>query len=548
MIVLPPEASLFAFAMGIIGWYGLVGNGVQLIYSDVKAAKSFDRDVRGLKEGLLRQQRRIEVWKMQWLVSEHAPDSMFVEFWGDAQYRGIKETLSDMAFNCNEAEKNLKTFMKLDEKKWKAMKRCQKRIYFIGLKGEYLRKLMNYIENAVDGLQDAAKNGWQRSSRSYMRKPDIDFKAVYHAGVGHLIVPIAMRTKKDADALHGSCRSAHESNKIELDLDIFNNTNPVLPAPSGSITSSIAVSRELGAAAVAKAAKNGLPVWKLLVQNSRTGNTDSVRMQVQRVEVRSSEWVIFPVSVALSHIIDKADKSHFEDSDICFCNTIAEDSKRSSLEPLKSLRNLFSGNEHPSFTNEDMLGKISKFRVAFELAQACLLLLRTSWFPKICSCHIRCALCYPASTELTYNFGLQMGSNDHEAPRWGNEAMGDCWSIDNYNWNSLTRPLRHLGLLLIEIVIGSPILRIASDVSGAVESISFVQGDPSRLSDRSEKLEGMLDRVRKVFSGRDAAASAVRYCLTNVYPDAPTDDDMKKLLADYYLDVVAPYELLCQRS
>lgn len=529
MIVLPPEASIGAFAMGIIGWYGMVRNGVQLIYTDLKAAKSFDRDIEGLREGLLKQQRKIEKWKMQWLVSEDAPESLFLDFWGDAEYRGIKTTLSDMAANCNTTEKELKSFVQLDEKKWNAMTKCRKRILFIAVKGEYIRKLMDHIEKSVDGLQEAAKNGWQRSD--FLKKPNVDFAKVYHAGIGRLLVPIAMRIRDDADALHHSCRLAREDTTLALDLDIFNHTDPDIATHSGALTSSTVVSREASAATIAKAAKNDLFVWKLLVQNSQTTNMGSVRMQVQKVKVRNIRAV--GITVAVDRIMrGNADKSHFEISGICFSIAMAQNSNHSSPEPHRTLRDLFSGNDPPSFTNEDMLGKISKFRVVFELAQACLLLLRTSWFPRICSCHLRCARCFSASAELTYDIGLQMGSVSHETPRWATEVTGHCWGIDNYNWNSLTRPLRHFGLLLIEIVIGTPIRHIHSDTSGVIGSIDWAE--------RSDSLENVLTRVRRAFSGREAAEDAVRYCLTKVYPEAPMDDDMKDLLAEYYLDVVAP--------
>ena len=541
MIVLPAGASIGAFIMSVIGWYGVVRNGIQVIYSDYRAVKSFDRDIKGLGEGFSKQQRRLEEWKMQWLVSEDAPQSMFLDFWGDVEHQAIKTLLSGMVENCNLAEKDLKPFMKLDKEKWNAMKGCAKRIYFIGVKGKPLRELLQQIEGAADGLDAAAKAGWRR--KDYVRKESIDFKAVYHTGIGRLLIPIAMQTKADADALHASCRSAQGTLKLELDLDIFDSRKTVFTTQPGGPTSSIGFSRESSAAEIAKAAKNGLFTWKLLVVQDSQEDTNSFRMQINRVQVPQSRCLSVPV--ALDNIMkSNIDQSHFTFAGIYFSIAMAQDSNHYSPRPHQTLRHLLSENQPPSFRNEDMLGKISKFRVAFELAQACLLLLRTTWFPRICSCHLQCALCAPASEEHTYDFGLHMGSIDHQVPRWA-ATNGSCWGIDNYNWNSLTRPLRHSGLLLIEIVIGTPIYRIDVDDASAIRSISFMRSDPpAEMTPSTMNLGNILADVRTAFSGREAAENAVRYCLTKVCPEAPTDEEMKALLAEYYVDVVAPYEYL----
>lgn len=134
-----------------------------------------------------------------------------------------------------------------------------------------------------------------------------------------------------------------------------------------------------------------------------------------------------------------------------------------------------------------------------------------------------------------------MGVVDHEAPRWGTTIMDNCWGFAEENsWNFLTRPLRRFGLLLVEIILGTPILCITSNRQGIIETITFVEGRPPDLARRSETLDQVLNRVYTAFGRKQAARKAVRYCLSTVYPEAPMDDDMKTLLAELYSDVVAP--------
>ena len=120
-------------------------------------------------------------------------------------------------------------------------------------------------------------------------------------------------------------------------------------------------------------------------------------------------------------------------------------------------------------------------------------------------------------------------------------TLNTCWGVAGYNWNYLTTPLRRTGLLLVEIILGAPILRARSDPSGVIISIEFVEGPPSQLTRRPDIVEDVLVRVQSSSKQRSAVTDAVRYCLSEVYPEAPTDDEMRDILAKFYMNVVEPY-------
>lgn len=346
-----------------------------------------------------------------------------------------------------------------------------------------------------------------------------------------------MQTRAVANALHDSCRTAQENTTLELDLDIFNQSGSVFANISDTSPSSAAMSRELCVIGIAKAAIDGHVSWNVLGQNNLTGDMTSIRMQVKEAKMPRNGCDIAPVAL-MRTMQGNPETSHFTSSGICFSVATAQHSAHLRPEQRQTLRHLLSENTPPAFTNENVLEELSKFRVAFELAQACLLLLRTSWFPRICSCHIRCARSAPASTQF---FGLRMGSIDHESPRWGTTVLENCWGAAEDNWNSLTRPLRRSGLLLIEIVLGTPILQITSDQNGIIRSITFVEGNPPDLGRPTVTVEKVLRRVHSAFGDQNRKAqNALRYCLSKIYPEAPTDDEMQSMLSEYYHDVVAP--------
>ena len=160
-------------------------------------------------------------------------------------------------------------------------------------------------------------------------------------------------------------------------------------------------------------------------QNFATGNLESVRMQVKKAKLPSFECPVTSVAVTLV-MQGNAKRSHFTSSGTCFSIEMAAIPNQSSPEPRQTLRHILFAISLPSFADENLLREVSKFRVAFELAQACLLLLRTSWFSDICSCQIRCARSFSASFQFMYNFGLRTSVVDHEAPRWRTTIMNNC--------------------------------------------------------------------------------------------------------------------------
>ena len=206
----------------------------------------------------------------------------------------------------------------------------------------------------------------------------------------------------------------------------------------------------------------------------------------------------------------------------------------------KSFREIQSRNQPPHFTNRTLLGSTSKFRIAFELSQACLLFLRTQWFSTICSCGIRCGRRSASRDGPDFDFTLRLGTAEHEPSRWANTQMDSCWGRNTHNWNTLTKPIRRLALLLIEVTLGTTVLETRCDSRGAIISITFVEGAADNLRRTAHSLDYVMENVRQAAYKSRAYKEAVKYCAVREFPQTPDDAQTKILLADLYRAVVVP--------
>ncbi len=525
---LPAGAAIAGFVMAVISWYGMLRTGIQLIYNDIKDSKSYKRDVKEMIEDLGRQNRQLEQWKRQWLVWKETPESLHLQFWGETEYKTIKVKLEGMRGDCEEGAKELKDFVTITEPKWKAKlpgRRMYLKIEFITMKKKYLQGLLEKMAKALRDLGDAAKDGWQREWQH--KTNDVDFAHVCRTGIGHLLVPIAMRTHNYTETLWESCRFARETLTTELDLDVFG--------------ASLVDSRDKYSETIVKAAAAKQATLTILTRGAALQMAGMTRVCIKQSDT-STNHNVNALEDALSKVLNESKECHFiARPDLAFS---VFKSERQYYGPGSGMRVTFreiqSGNQPPKFTNEALLGSISKFRIAFELAQACLLFLRTSWFSNICSCGIRCGKPSDVCNELQYDFTLQLGHAEHQPARWADAQVQNCWGQEQHNWNTLTKPVRRLGILLIEVTLGTTVLETTCDDEGSITSITFVEGEPDALRRKKYNIDHVMENVRQAAHKSQPYKGAIKHCITAQFPQTPDDAQMTVLLATFYWDVVDP--------
>ena len=514
--------------MAVISWYAMLRTGVQLIHNDIKDSKSYKRDVKDMVDDLGRQNRKLKQWERQWLVWEGTPESLHLTFWGETEYATIKIKLESMYALSREGAKELRHFVHLTESKWQAMDAVKRRYWkmkFIVLKKKYVQELLDKMAKILKDLDDAARDGWQRDWAH--KKSDVDFAQVHHTGIGHLIVPIAMQTPNYTETLWQSCHFAQEALTTELDLDIFG--------------ASLVDFRDQTSETIAKAAAEKHATLTILTRGAALRMAEMTRVCIKQ-STASTDDAVTALAEALSRVINGSEECHYRArSDLAFH---VSKSKNPHYGPGTGTRVTFreiqSRNQPPRFINGVLLGSISKFRIAFELAQACLLFLRTTWFSQICSCGIRCGKPSDTSDELQYDFTLRLGEAEHQPVEWAGTEMRNCWGLAQQNWDVLTKPLRRLAILLIEVTLGTTVLETRCDDNGAITAFVFCEGHPGNLKRKIHSLDKVMDDVRLAAHKSRDYRQAVRHCATAHFPQTPDDAQMRILLARFYWAVLVP--------
>ncbi|KAK5627405.1 hypothetical protein RRF57_003120 [Xylaria bambusicola] len=201
-----------------------------------------------------------------------------------------------------------------------------------------------------------------------------------------------------------------------------------------------------------------------------------------------------------------------------------------------------------------LLAKISNYRAAFELAQATLLFLGTSWFGNICRSNVQIL---SGSGSTCSRFGLEMTGEIHHLRPCTNivdqREVGGAheelrcdrsWCSIDYDWDDMNKAPRRLGLLLIELALGTVIM--PSVTGGApkareVDKISVLVREENTYEWIVLTRDDALSIAkRRSFHDEDDFQHAIEYCLAEKFPQAPSDREREFHFKRFYFRVVKP--------
>jgi hypothetical protein len=546
---IPAGATVAAFVMTIISWYGMLRTGVQLIHNDIAARESADEDIRNMFIDLKHQENCLNDWRKLWIISKYTPNAVLLQYWGAARLEIINEKLKRIEADFARARKQLKGFSQLDEGRWKAYKKARRTWLiqkFIWTKKAFVQELIDRCPKNMSVIKDEADSGW--SEQKSLLDREITLVTPYHIQVAHLLVQIATRTRNDVDALRTCCQLVQVDFAIILDLDIFDVVK--------------AVTKDTDAARIAEVSQAEHLILDLLLREADRPDAELIRVTVERS--RNGAIPESRIYDAFKAILDNQRRNpHFTS----YASTQFGLSKtRRPGDPCSKLRHTFRdvlARQYPLSYNEVtrtlvhhelVLGELSTLRAAFELAQACLLFLRTTCLSELCRCSIRCEALWRSPSVKWYQFGLEMGGTTHQTPLWRSPydptsliegELADSWCANEYDWDTLNKPLRHLGLLLIELTLGTIVVpRTVDSVRGAASVTAMeilVKSPPSSNTWKSLDLHAILTLVKSSVHDSDLFAEAVEYCLTGSFSPAPSDAEWERNLRRFYFRVVKPY-------
>lgn len=533
-----PTIAVIGFAANVLTWYSALHSSLEMIYGDIQSLKSLNKDLKHQIKEVDEFCKGLEKWKSKWFFWKemNMPEEMFIEFWTLDGYKRIIEKLQFMDSKIKRLKKKFKRFYALQGSEGgpKSLTKMQKAflaLEFHYLKADFLRKEMEIARKTLDDIHRLSKQGWNESR---CLNTDDSIEEVYRIGTGFLLMRFAMNMGRDAEMLYVFC-SQGRNFKAFLELDLFHYCTKT--GPNGSLISPRTLeARKLHAAKIAKSWQREHMEWGLLVDD--TSEKDSAPR-----EVLASFPIRHDDNVGSQNMGDDAFQKAIQDLQAPTTSRIPEPAPGAWLEirlsgkastsvqkPLTSLRGIFSGN------SGDQLS-LSQYRAAYDLSQAMFLLLSTPWTNGLCCCAVRCSL----HNDQNYHFAIVAGEDtyqqDHHWCRNQNEM--------------LNRPLRRLGLALLEIICGWDIISAETDENGSITPVEFRplqdaaadSGQPRQIG-----LTGMDEELRRVLPTYHLKLySALKYCLTASDDSRLYHHDnanMRRFLSKLQLKVVAVFKYL----
>lgn len=546
---LPAGATIAAFVMAVISWYGMLRTGIQFVYDDIKGRKSAEADVWDMLVDLKHQKQGLEDWKRQWRISKHTPDAVLLEFWGADRHNVIYEKLKRIKSDLEKVIKSLGRLAHMENGRWAdagALKKNYHILTFIWAKKKHVQSLLDRGPKNMIAIKEASDAGWQQQEQRLAR--EIAHIKPYHVQVARLLVQIAMQNPKDAEALRACCQAIRDDVTVFLDLDLFDDF--------------AAVTKDQPVERIEQFFQAGHLKLELLLREA-----DRQRAEFARVVIESASKGEAPESRivdAFRAMLGTQDSTHrfASNASTSFCLSRYRRAGDPCSTLQQSFRDVLADQNLPTYDAETeqlsnhgtALGELSKARAAFELAQACLLFIRTTWIQELCRCSVRCGTRSRTTTTNQHHFGLELVEIRHQPPPWCNpqdpgcdviEDLGDSWCMQDHYWYGLNKPLRHLGLLLLEFCLGTAVIPETSgngDGAAKVSQIRIrVRTAQGRLEWERINLKTVLKLVRQSLNDGERFTGAVEHCLTGTLPGAPPDADMEEYLRDFYFKVVQPY-------
>ena len=537
-------------AMNIVSWYGMLRVGIQLVHDDFESRKSAEEDVRYMLIDLRHQETSLKDWRRDWQISKQTPEEVFRQYWGDDRLEIIKEMLKRIEADLKRARKKLGKLAEM-EGHWHNMGKMRRKYYktkFIWTKKKFVQELIDRLPKNMNVIKEQSSAGWKQQQQEHAR--EVAHTTPYHTQVAHLLVQMAMQNRKDAEDLRECCGRVKDEIAVLLDLDMFD-----------------AVAAKTDYKLVKRIAQvHGVGHLKLELLLREAGRQQGELTRVVVEKAASDAMPESRVIDAFRPMLDTAGCTyHFAPNSstrLCLSKFRREGDPCSRLQ--REFREVLADQDPPSYNaatkkfvdHELVLGGLSRSRVAFEMAQACLLFFRTTWIAGLCRCRLRCGVASTSPASKCHQFGLDIVETAHQPPlcrnphdpgRYGEGEMGDSWCSKNFHWNDLNKPIRHLGLLLIEFSLSTIVLpETKNDVHGAAPVTDVcvrVKGEPGPWKWEKLSLMTVLKLVRKSLNDKNHIEEAVRHCLTESFPASPSDAEWERHLRRFYFKVVKPYVL-----
>ena len=90
--------------------------------------------------------------------------------------------------------------------------------------------------------------------------------------------------------------------------------------------------------------------------------------------------------------------------------------------------------------------------------------------------------------------------------------------------------MRRLGILLVEIILGTTVFGTICDDNGIITTITFLEGERNNMVRVHYSIDEVMENVRPWAHGSERYTAAIKHCFTAQFPEARDDAQTRDLL------------------
>lgn len=530
----PEPFSITVAVLGIVGFFSTVRDGIQKIHDDAKSwTKLRDRCDLYLTQWKAWQKRLVN-WKDQYMVWEE-DDELFADLWGD-DWTTITEFVREIYKVSEKVETEISSLARPTAGLAKELRYKGRKLKYILWKQKPLDASFRSLENLIPQLE---RSSWeqfisQHPERAHHGAPT---DAIIHeVGNAFQLVRLANATQSISQALYRPCLDAQKKFNMNMELNFFGvdvaNFQTKETAKSSNKDTTTSRSK-----AISVSAKAGEIHFTFLASEKtdplirmRLKNDTSIAAKDCERSISNAFKQVFRTRANASRVIGfetYPNGPRFRVREVQ--KEQEEPLQPESYERFRTI--LFRDQPYPA-TQRGRHMDLTKIKAAFELIECGLLLLRTQWLSRFCSCSLR------RRGKTTEQHEYLLGGTGKE----NNNPKEYCWCEYRHNANL---PLRYLGLLLVEIALGQPVNDLKSRLDPQIPLHEdypepFLLGFPSATTPPVEYLtvaETLVQVGQASGAPTNAYVDAVEHCLKSSWT---REEVQETQLKTYYWNVLAP--------
>lgn len=530
----PEPFSITVALLGIIGFFSTVRDGIQKLHDDAKSwTKLRDRCDFYLTRWKAWQKRLVN-WRNQYMVWEE-DDELFAELWGD-DWTTITEFVREVYKVSENVETEISSLARPTAGVAKELRYKGRKLKYIFWKQKPLDASFSSLDNLIPQLESSS---WTQFKSQHPEKAHhvAPTDAIIHeVGNAFQLVRLANATQSISQALYRPCLDVQKKYNMNMELNFFgvdvanSQTKDIAESPNKDT----ATSRSKAISLSAKAGE----IHFTFLANVKSDPLIRTRLK------NDMSIAVGDCERSISNAFKQVFRTRANAPDVIGFETYpngprfrVKEVQKEQEEPLQPesyqrFRTILFQQQPYPITQRGRHMDLTKIKAAFELIECGLLLLRTQWLSRFCSCSLR------RRGRTTEQHEYLLGAKGKE----NNNPKEYCWCQYMQNANL---PLRYLGLLLVEIALGQPVndLKPCPDPQDALQENypePFLLGFPSATIPPAEYFT-VAETLVKVGQASGATSNAyvdaVEHCLKS---DWTREEVQESQLKTYYWNVLAP--------